>query len=114
MPADSTPRMVAARSVSTLPVRGSTRLAPTRANATVWPAAMFGSAADDGDLLAVEADGGQLQAIGVGVRVDGGHPRHEHVVPRAANHLYAADLGAGHGEPVRQLLRRQVNVNELS
>ena len=65
MPADSTPRILAAFSVSTFPVRASTRRAPTLAKATFCPAAMLGAPHTTVSLLAFQADRRQPQAVRV-------------------------------------------------
>ena len=71
-----------------------------------------GSAADDFQLLGASADHTEAQPVGVGMRADVGHMADVDLAP-ASDDLDLADLDAGHGQPVGQLLGRQVNIHIL-
>ena len=116
MPAESTPLIFAAFSPSTLPEAGVDEPGALPGEGDLLSNGHVGRAADHGSGLAVaQVDRGQRQAVGVGVRLhlDDATDQDLVPVPFAADLLDAADLGAGHGQAVGQLLGRYGDGNVL-
>ena len=80
--------------------------APGRATATVWPAATFGApqticAGSPSPTSTVQT----RQPVGVGVLLGAQHPADDEVLERAdAVVVDALDLGAGHRQPLAELV----------
>ena len=72
-----------------------------------------GRAADHFQFLGAGGHHAKAQTVGVGMGADVGHMADENLVP-ASDDLNLTNLDAGHGQPMGQLLGRQVNVHVLS
>ena len=117
MPAERTPRIVAALSASGLPERGLMSIAPSIGEGDLLTCRYIGCAADDGRSLAVaDVHGGKHQAVGVGVRIDAEHMAYDEPlrVEVRADNLHIADLVARHCETVRQFVGGNVELDVVS
>jgi hypothetical protein len=69
-----------------------------------------GSATDDRQAFPPQIDGGQPEAVGLGMGLDGQNLADDGVLP-AADGLHRSHLGPGHGEPVGQFAGGDVDID---